>query len=95
MLRSKFVHTTDASPNLQFPRSLPHGLSIIETRPLKYGPLAFVLHPSPALATREQVYHTRPLTSRGSVVWLDSLPFLAADCLSTISLQFQPPLLPL
>ena len=76
------------------PRSLPHGLSSIEARPLNYGPLAFVLHPSPTLATREQVYHTRPLTSRGSIVWLALLPSLAANCLSTIGLQPQPPLLP-
>ena len=63
MLRSMLVHITNVSPNLQFPRSLPHGLSTIQGHPLNYGPLAFVLHPFPALATCEQVYHTQPLTS--------------------------------
>ena len=91
MLRSKLVHTTDASPNLQSPRSLPHGLCTIEACALNYGPLAFVLHPSPTLAMSEQVYHTRPLTSRGSIVWLASLLSLATSYLSIIGLQPQTP----
>ena len=65
--------------------------STIEARLLNYGPLAFVMHPSPVLATREQVYHTRPLMSRGSDVWLALLPSLEANYLSTIGFQPQPP----
>ena len=94
MLRSMLVHTTDASPNLQFPRSLPHGLSTIEARLLNYDSLAFMLHPFPVLATHEQVYHIRPLTSRGSIIWLASIPSFATNCLSTIGLQPQNPLIP-
>ena len=94
MLRSMLVHTTDALPNPQFQHSLAHCLSTIVASPFYYGPPSSLLDPFPTLAMHEQVYHTRTLTSRGFDAWLALLPSLATNCLYTIGLQPQPPLLP-
>ena len=85
------AHNWRLAKSAIFQRPLPHGLSTIQAHPLNYGPPTSMLHPSPVLAMCEQVYHTQPLTSWGSVIWLASLPSLAANCLSTIGLQPQPP----
>ena len=94
MLCSMLVHTTNASPNLQFSWSLHHCLSTIQEHLLNYDLLASLLHPSPTLAMHEQVCHILPLMSQGFIIWLSLLPSSAANCLSTIGLQPQPPLLP-
>ena len=91
MLCSMLVHTAGASPNLQFQRALAHCFSTISAQPLHYGSPISLLDHSPIIAICEQVYHTQPLTSWGSIVCLPLLPFLAANCLSTIRLLPQSP----